>query len=99
MPDSLISNHTAYVASLRGCPSCPDRLSVLAGMRNNCVNRAPPIVGHSALIELLVPSCYFEDSNARNWPSRQSCSIGLATKRILDGQRPKLLAVLKIFTE
>src|ERR1700730_16628758 len=33
MPDSLISNHTAYVASLRGCPSCPDRLSVLAGMR------------------------------------------------------------------
>jgi hypothetical protein len=34
MPDSLISNHTAYVASLRGCPSCPDRLSVLAGMRN-----------------------------------------------------------------
>jgi hypothetical protein len=34
MTDSLISNHTAYVASLRGCPSCPDRLSVLAGMRN-----------------------------------------------------------------
>ncbi len=37
MPDSLISNHTAYVASLRGCPSCPDRLSVLAGMRTKCV--------------------------------------------------------------
>jgi hypothetical protein len=34
MPDSLISSHTAYVASLRGCPSCPDRLSALAGMRN-----------------------------------------------------------------
>jgi len=33
MPDTLISNHTAYVASLRGCPSCPDRLSALAGMR------------------------------------------------------------------
>jgi len=34
MPDSLISNHTAYVASLRGCPPSPDRLSALAGMRN-----------------------------------------------------------------
>ena len=33
MPDSLLSNHTAYVASLRGCPSCPDRLSAIAGMR------------------------------------------------------------------
>ena len=33
MPDSLISNHTAYVASFRGCPPSPDRLSVLAGMR------------------------------------------------------------------
>jgi hypothetical protein len=34
MPDSLISNHSAYVASLRGCPPSPDRLSVLAGMRS-----------------------------------------------------------------
>ena len=34
MPDSLISNHTAYVAPLRGCPSCPDRLSAIAGMRS-----------------------------------------------------------------
>ena len=35
MPDSLISNHPAYVASLRGCPSCPDQLSAMAGMRTN----------------------------------------------------------------
>src|SRR5882762_2914766 len=35
MPDSLISNHTAYVASFRGCPPSPDRLSVLAGMRRS----------------------------------------------------------------
>jgi hypothetical protein len=35
MPDSLLSNHTAYVASLRGCPSCPDRLSAIAGMRTS----------------------------------------------------------------
>src|SRR5271166_1133626 len=34
MPDSLISNHRAYVTSLRGCPSCSDRLSVMAGMRS-----------------------------------------------------------------
>ena len=39
MTDSLISNHTAYVASLRCCPSCPDRLSALAGMRS--VKSAP----------------------------------------------------------
>lgn len=34
MPDTLISNYSAYVASLRCCPSCPDQLSALAGMRS-----------------------------------------------------------------
>ena len=34
MPDSLISNHSAYVASLRCCPPSPDQLSVMTGMRN-----------------------------------------------------------------
>jgi hypothetical protein len=33
MPDSLISNHSAYLASLRCCPPSPDQLSVMTGMR------------------------------------------------------------------
>src|SRR5271165_1923920 len=33
MPDSLVSNHSAYVASLRCCPPSPDQLSVMTGMR------------------------------------------------------------------
>jgi hypothetical protein len=37
MPDSLISNHSAYVASLRCCPPSPDQLSVMTGMRRNRV--------------------------------------------------------------
>lgn len=34
MPDTLISEPLACVASLRGCPSCPDQLSAITGMRN-----------------------------------------------------------------
>lgn len=34
MADSLIFNSPAYVASLRSCPSSPDQLSGITGMRN-----------------------------------------------------------------
>jgi len=55
------------------------------------VSRLIPIVGYQAFLEWLVSGCYFEDSDARNWPivpiRRQSTGVSVSAVNP-DPQRP-----------
>jgi hypothetical protein len=68
MPDSLISNHSAYVASLRCCPPSPDQLSIMTGMRNT---KRPYQLDRVA-------------SSRNNWTSLKSCSRFFSINIICD---------------